>query len=511
MRTGRVVVKAGRFTHSLDAGLALWVPAGVDYQIHGEPGSVALPIMLPAVDLPEGLDRVVEIPVPEAWSDWLVFQFALSLGYLRGAAGTGTGLVGFISGSPYEALGARASAVRLAALPLPQSGAALEVARKLLRTPADDTELAVFAARFNIGVRTLQRQFAEETGLPFARWRTVARVTAAATYLDAGRDIGWTGRQVGYATPAGFTRAFREGTGVTPSGYRALFATRPEGGSVVADAPVRLVERVEELTACVPRERQSSPPQIPASASWSRVNDFHVVVWMFRGSARVESGGHSWRLRRGDVMWLPAGVRNEVELAAGSILLPLGSQPGSSPGAAPPTEILRAGGEAEDFLLHSMISNYSGLRPQIHDDAFVANLIRAAAQTSRPPASASAGVDTEDPVHAILAGVSADPAAKGTLADWGARLGLTGDTPQGLHEDFVGITGQTFPRWRSQLRMTLARRALQDGRSVAEVGRSLGYAHASGFTKVFQQAHGMSPRDYQRGGWRGSREGLIAP
>ncbi len=118
---------------------------------------------------------------------------------------------------------------------LPRSAETLEIARTLLRTPADDTELSQFARQLKIGVRTLQRRFTEETGgLPFARWRTSARIAAAIAYLNSGREIGWTGGQVGFATPAGFTRAFREHTGVTPSDYtranqaqRRSMRTRP--------------------------------------------------------------------------------------------------------------------------------------------------------------------------------------------------------------------------------------------------------------------------------------------
>ncbi|WP_308118619.1 AraC family transcriptional regulator [Rhodococcus qingshengii] len=329
VHTGHAELQIGDRTRSVTAGAATWVPAGIAYSIRVDPGAVAFPIPMPAADLPPTLNRIIDFEIPAAWQDWLVHQFAHNLGFLRGGATVGAGLLELVAGAHSNDADA---SVSYAPPNLPRSAETLEIARTLLRTPADDTELSQFARQLKIGVRTLQRRFTEETGLPFARWRTSARIAAAIAYLNSGREIGWTGGQVGFATPAGFTRAFREHTGVTPSDY-----TRANQGS----APIHENETLAQSVALLSEEGAHSgsapiPPTIPASGTWARVNNFHVIVWIYRGSARVTFGDRTWNLRRGDAMWLPAGVRNSVEIAEGSLLLPLGSQPGDSPVTAPP-------------------------------------------------------------------------------------------------------------------------------------------------------------------------------
>lgn len=150
--------------------------------------------------------------------------------------------------------------------------------------------------------------------------------------------------------------------------------------------------------------------------------------------------------------------------------------------------------------MHTVVANYTHLRPEIHDPARISRLVRNSA-AARPHGSRQS-----DPVETILGALRADPTDSRTLSEWSARLGVDENL---LHQGFTEATGQSYPRWRAQLRMTLARAHLEEGLSAGETARRLGYAHASGFTKVFIAAHGMSPRAYQRRGWRGAAEGLI--
>lgn len=89
---------------------------------------------------------------------------------------------------------------------------------------ARDCELeAAFAALERVSVTTLQRQFRDETGMTFSEWRTRARIAAAEGHLADGRNIGWTGRRVGYA-PGRFHQ------GVPPA-YRPVASGRVVYGS----------------------------------------------------------------------------------------------------------------------------------------------------------------------------------------------------------------------------------------------------------------------------------------
>ena len=356
-----------------------------------------------------------------------------------------------------------------------------------MRHPGDPTELREFAEKLRVGVRTLQHQFSKETGLPFVRWRSAARVAAAAAYLDAGQGAGWAGQRVGFATPAGFTRAFKGRTGRTPLEYtQSRLPRRRSMEHTLAAEVVKLTGYdIGTVTEALPA------PAIPATSTWACVNDFHVIVWVYRGTARVTIGDRTWRLRRGDAMWLPAGVHNSIDIDEGSLLLPLGSRTGTSPTTAPPPRVIHFPLAAEDWLLHTVVAAYTLVRPQGFDDQALIHRVRDTIQTGAAPTNPTTEAD---PVRHMLVAIRDDPADARTLTRWAETLGVEATV---LHERFVETTGQTFPLWRAGVRMTVARDLLDSGALPGEVSRRLGYAHPSGFTQVFTKAHGMTPRAYQ--------------
>ena len=103
--------------------------------------------------------------------------------------------------------------------PLPRDGRARDVAEALLDDPADQRSLDQWGRRVGASARTLARMFADDTGIPFSRWRTTVRLQAALPYLAAGEPVARVARRVGYGTPSAFVAAFRRETGLTPGGY----------------------------------------------------------------------------------------------------------------------------------------------------------------------------------------------------------------------------------------------------------------------------------------------------
>ena len=132
-----------------------------------------------------------------ARSEWLIYQFARSIGYLRGAT-SDTSLLDLVAGSHYSTPREADRPFEQVPLPpMPRSLEAVTVGRSLLQRPDDPADTADHARSVNISVRTLQLQFLQETGLPFGwRWRTAVRVAASAALMDAGHTIGQAGRQV---------------------------------------------------------------------------------------------------------------------------------------------------------------------------------------------------------------------------------------------------------------------------------------------------------------------------
>jgi AraC-like DNA-binding protein len=106
-------------------------------------------------------------------------------------------------------------------LPMPRSERLRRVADYLARRPADHTTHAALARRFGVGVRTIERGFAAETGLSFGRWRRQARFMHALRRLGAGVAVKEVAAEAGYRTPSAFIAAFRLALDTTPGRYFA--------------------------------------------------------------------------------------------------------------------------------------------------------------------------------------------------------------------------------------------------------------------------------------------------
>lgn len=496
VHVGNAQIEIAGETHHLSEAEALWIPAGLFHNISVAEGSVVFPIPVPVIDLPASLNNVITLTIPPGWEDWLILQFAHTRGYLRGAVVPNAGLLDLITGSRQFPPGETGTenVPGIMPPPLPRSPAAVAVARVLLRTPGDATTLSTFALDLQVGRRTLQQQFVQQTGMSFSRWRTATRIAAGAAYLDVGRDISWVGHQVGFSTPAGFTRAFRTHTGYSPSNY---VRTREMTPSAPVSTGSTLAQEVATLsTRDTGADGHRPAPPIPSSSTWARVNDFHVVIWVYRGTARLNIGSRTWRLHRGDAIWLPASVHNSIEIAENSLLLPLGDRTGTTTTGMLPLRAVHFPLAAENWLLHTVIANYTSLRPETR--ATVDPLWRtmqALSDAIRPPSGNNS--EKSDLVQKIVIAVSRDLTDSRTLSDWARHLDVD---PGKLHKLFVRATGQTFPRWRNSVRISLARQLLEGPMTPSEVARRVGYAHASSFTQAFSKTYGIPPSAYQQRG-----------
>lgn len=121
-----------------------------------------------------------------------------------------------------EGLALRPELLGLLSEPLPLdssgrgNGLAREVARRLLRDPADPTELREWAVHLHTTTKTLQRDFAREFGIPWTTWRTRVRLQAATALLD-GATVTEVAHRVGFASVPAFVQAFRREYGTTPA------------------------------------------------------------------------------------------------------------------------------------------------------------------------------------------------------------------------------------------------------------------------------------------------------
>ncbi len=105
-------------------------------------------------------------------------------------------------------------------LPLPKDPRARGFAAKILAEPGADASLAALARGSGASLRTLQRLFLAETGLPLEPWRRRARMQQGVVALSAGASVTEAALECGYQSPSAFIAAFRRQFGETPGRYR---------------------------------------------------------------------------------------------------------------------------------------------------------------------------------------------------------------------------------------------------------------------------------------------------
>lgn len=482
--TGAAVVEAAGVSHHLGAGDAIWMPPGIRHLTRTEAGSVVFPLFplypAPRGDLPESLSRVRRLVVPPGWAEWLVYQFHsdwLHEQEVDSGAGTLLALVAELAAQSPEG-----PSEAVASLRMPRSAAAHQVAETVLRSPTTLRSATASAEAAHVSLRTLQRQFRQETGLSLSQWQTRARVVAAARLLGDGGRVGRAGQQVGFATASGFTKAFRRHVGLSPRDY-ARARRRP-------GTPGHATHPGDDATSA----STSPPPQPPAIGArtvWSRIKDRHVLLWVFRGRVRLQVGGRHWLLDTGQAMWVPAGFTQSASYEAGSILKLLGERASHERLGVEDLRVFTFRPDDTDFLLHTMLVEYTLFQPVAPRASFVEELFRVQVELS----SARSAAGLSGAVAHIAGAVHRQPADQRSLADWALRLHTSATA---LGQEFVDQTGLPFPRWRAQLRMYLARDLLLLGEAPGEVARHLGYADPSSFSRAFTAAHGMSPRRFQR-------------
>lgn len=106
-------------------------------------------------------------------------------------------------------------------LPLPADPRARAFAERLLAEPGGDASLAALARGSGASLRTLQRLFVAETGLPLEAWRGRARMQQAVVSLTGGASVTNAALDAGYQSPSAFIAAFKRTFGVTPARWRS--------------------------------------------------------------------------------------------------------------------------------------------------------------------------------------------------------------------------------------------------------------------------------------------------
>ncbi len=200
-----------------------------------------------------------------------------------------------------------------------------------------------------------------------------------------------------------------------------------------------------------------------------------------------------WMVPPGHAMWIPAGVRHEVDMLGNVSMRSIYVAPGAIEGLP---DRLRVVGVSE--LMRSLIVEAVGLseeaRLSTRGDLLLTLLLH------EIPAMPERPLGLPFPADARLAVLCrrfvTDPSPRTTIDEWAAAVGMSRRT---FTRVFHRQTGLSLSTWRQQALLFAALPRLADGEPVTRVALDLGYDSVPAFTTMFKRMLGTAPRNYLRG------------
>ncbi|ENM5738727.1 helix-turn-helix transcriptional regulator [Vibrio mimicus] len=101
-------------------------------------------------------------------------------------------------------------------LPVPQDKRLQKLTMLILNDISNSDSVADWAQIIGMSTRTLSRKFAQETGMPLVRWRTLARLMKAMEWLQMGKSVNWVAQSCGYCDASVFITVFKQYLGCSP-------------------------------------------------------------------------------------------------------------------------------------------------------------------------------------------------------------------------------------------------------------------------------------------------------
>jgi AraC-like DNA-binding protein/quercetin dioxygenase-like cupin family protein len=206
---GVLTVDCGAETWVLPPTRALWIPGGVRHETKSSGPAIMRTAYINPKRSPLHFERPTSIGAGRLLAEIIHYLAETSMN--SGARGRAEAMF-------FDVLTPVSNAA--IELHMPDDERALDVARAIIDDPADGRDLAEWGHAVGASARTLARAFAD-TGVTFGRWRTLARLQAAAPDLAAGVPVSQVALRVGYTTTSAFIAAFRRETGSTPRRYFA--------------------------------------------------------------------------------------------------------------------------------------------------------------------------------------------------------------------------------------------------------------------------------------------------
>jgi AraC-like DNA-binding protein len=205
---GVLSVVTGTATWVLPPTRALWIPAGLPHTVSASGATTMRPLYVRPERFPINWDRPTPVLARPLLTEVIAYLGDESLDPNRRSRAEAL-LVDLLE----------PAAVTTIELRMPVDKRAGAVAAGLVADPADRRTLAAWGQHVGASGRTLARTFLTETGVPFGKWRTHARLQAALPLLASGHPLQRVAGDVGYDSASAFVAAFHREVGLTPAAY----------------------------------------------------------------------------------------------------------------------------------------------------------------------------------------------------------------------------------------------------------------------------------------------------
>lgn len=200
----------------LTAGHVLWLPADYRHKVHVHEDSTMLPTFYPVRSTATRLTGPTVVSVDDVLQALILAQLQMNNTAIQPEANIARQILALIEDAPEVK----------DPLPTPTSEPARRIADAIRFNPGDDRTVAELAASVHTSLRSIQRQFAAETGMNLQQWRTSVRVIAGAELLRTGSTLAAVAKRTGYADVSSFCRAFKAHYGVPTGEYLKRYAAR---------------------------------------------------------------------------------------------------------------------------------------------------------------------------------------------------------------------------------------------------------------------------------------------
>lgn len=214
------------------------------------------------------------------------------------------------------------------------------------------------------------------------------------------------------------------------------------------------------------------------------------LIYAISGVMIVRSASGSWIVPTGRAVWVPGGVRHEIEIASDVQMRTVYAAPDARDALPDSCRVILV-----SALLRELIVTAVGIRPAAGYSERERRVLELTLDEicMAAPLLLHVPMPRHPALVELCAELIAQPSLDATLQGWAARANMN---PRTFARAFQRETGMTHGSWCRHTRVLLSLPQLATGASVLDVALEHGYDSPSAFTAMFRKVLGVAPSEY---------------